>query len=75
MIRTIPKTAIEFDAASSSPITPMRTAGTGGPVVSFADFLVETDGDDISCNGDKKLNHESSSTPIQKIQLNSNVDS
>jgi hypothetical protein len=75
MTRTIPKTDNEFNALSSSPITPMRTAGIGGPVVSFADFLAETGADDISSNDDNKSNHESSSTPIQKIQVNSNSDS
>jgi len=76
MTRPLPKTSNDFDPLSSSPITPMRTAGTGRPVVSFADFLTETGGDDdILSNDDKQSNQESSSTPIQKSQLNLNSDS
>jgi len=75
IIRTLPKTSTDFDAISSSPVTPMRTIGGGGPVVSFADFLAETGDDDISNNDDKQSKQELSSTPIQKIPLNSNPDS
>jgi len=76
IIRTLPKTSKDFDALSSSPITPKRTiGGGGGPVVSFADFLAETGDDDISTNDDKQSNKELSSTPIQKIPLNSKLNS
>jgi hypothetical protein len=76
MTRPLPKTSNDFEPLSSSPITSMRTASTGRPVVSFADFLTETGGgDDILSNDDKQSNQESSSTPIQKIQLNLNSDS
>jgi hypothetical protein len=72
LIRPLPKTGNDYDASSNSPITPIRTAGSGGPIVSFADFLGETVADDISSNDDKQSNKESTSTPIQKIQPNSN---
>ena len=77
MLRALPKQGNDYDGSSSSPITPMRTAGTGGPVVSFADFLDETGGDDISLHDDKLSNHESISIPIpiQNIQLQTESDS
>jgi hypothetical protein len=67
MIRTLPKTANEYDASSNSPITPMRIVGSGGPVVSFADYLSETGVDDISSPDDKQSNRDVSSTPIQNL--------
>jgi len=74
MIRTLPKIVNEYDASSSSPITPMRTPGSGGPVVSFADYLSETGGDDISSPDHKQSNRDLSLTPIQKLPPISNSD-
>ncbi|UJR35776.1 hypothetical protein I4U23_028524 [Adineta vaga] len=61
VIRTIPKVANGFEALSSSPKTPSRIAGNSGHVVSFADFLAETDDDKIVSN------QELNSNPTIKI--------
>lgn len=48
LIRPLPKLTNNHDSTPSSiPVNPLRAAGTGGPVVSFADFLAETEDDDI----------------------------
>lgn len=76
LLRPLPKTNTnDGDASSNSPLTPMRTAGSGGHVVSFADFLAETGGDEISSNDDKQSNHEISSTPKENIPLKKYTDS
>lgn len=58
VVRTVPQ--IEHDDDTSShPL--FRGPTTGGPVVSFADFLAGADGgddDDISSHDDKRSNHE-----------------
>jgi hypothetical protein len=52
----------------------MRTPGSGGPVVSFADYLSETGVDDISSPDHKQSNRDLSLTPIQKLPPISNSD-
>jgi hypothetical protein len=74
MVRILPKPGNDFEAAPDSPITPLRTGSRGGPVVSFADYLVETGSDHISIKDEKQSNQELSSTPLQKIPLNPNPD-
>jgi hypothetical protein len=64
MIRTLPRMVNEYDASSNSPITPIRTAGSGGPVVSFADYLSEVGGGDVASPDDKQTHQDTSSTPI-----------
>ena len=67
-IQPISKTTDGFDALSSSPKTPIRTPGSGGPVVSFADFLAEASDDEILSNNTKQLNQDFPSTETnQKI--------
>ena len=72
IIRTLPKIVHDYDASSGSPMTPIRSAGSGGPVVSFADFLAGTTGDNISLHEEKQSNRDLSSTPLQKSLLHSN---
>jgi hypothetical protein len=68
LIQPISKTTDSFEALSSSPKTPIRTTGSGGPIVSFADFLVEANDDEILSNNNKQLNQDFPSTIInQKI--------
>jgi hypothetical protein len=75
IIRPISKTTNDFDASSSSPKTPVRTPGNGGPVVSFADFLAETSADEISSYDNKQSDQEFRLTANQNFLPNSNPDS
>ena len=72
IIRTLPKIVHDYDDSPTSPLTPIQSADSGGPVVSFADFLAGTTSDNISSHEEKQSNRDLSSTPIQKSPLNSN---
>ncbi len=74
IIRTLPNTGNDFDAVSNSPKSPVRTAGGGGPIVSFADFLAETGSDEVASNDGKQSNEELNTLSLQQPSLHSNPD-
>ena len=49
--RTVPKTDSELDPSVTAPF---RGPSTGGPVISFADFLADTTGEDDETNDQQK---------------------
>jgi hypothetical protein len=80
LIRPITKTVNGCGTISNSPKTPNRTPGSGGPVVSFADFLVGTNDDDdgdgeILSNDNNQSNPEYSPTIKHKLLSNLNQNS